>query len=145
MVDDWNFHDVVRFKWFADYAPNAKTWYAARKVTLPNGKQIKERMHRRIKNPGTGFDVDHFDHNGLNNTDKNLRKCTRRQNGANRRDQSSHGVGVGFDKRGKPKPYYSHARINKKRVRLGSFVTAEEAQEARKRFLAEHEKEKHVT
>ena len=146
LIDDWNFADVSRFKWRAQYGPSAKTWYAVRSVTLPNKKQFTEMMHRRIRNPGAGFDVDHKDHNGLNNQEHNLRNCTRRQNMENTRNQSQYGAGVNKDKgRYYEKPFRATAWIGKKGFFCGRFATPEEAQEARRRFLAEHEKEKHVT
>ena len=42
-------------------------------------------MHRSIMSPPEGMDVDHEDHNGLNNQRSNLRVGTRGQNMENRR------------------------------------------------------------
>ena len=43
-------------------------------------------MHRLIMNPEKGIQVDHRNHNGLDNTRKNLRLCTSSQNHGNIRN-----------------------------------------------------------
>ncbi len=45
-------------------------------------------MHRQIMNAPPGMDVDHQDHNTLNNQRANLRVCTRTQNNANSRKRN---------------------------------------------------------
>ena len=65
------------FKW--GVYKNGKNFYAHTRV---DGQTIA--MHRLIMKPPMGMHVDHIDHDGLNNTTKNLRICTRSQNGYNR-------------------------------------------------------------
>ena len=92
-------------------------------------------MHRQImkvKDPKVF--VDHKDHDGLNNCRSNLRICTPTQNRQNvRRLQlpgTYRGVYAHFDKHGKPLRF--SAVINKagRPLRLGRFLTAEDAARA---------------
>jgi len=67
-----------------------------------DGKNVY--IHRLLTGAAKGMDVDHIDGNGMNNTDSNLRVCTRSQNNMNRgndrRGRSKH-KGVRYDKRAK--------------------------------------------
>lgn len=80
-----------------------------------------------------GFDVDHEDNNGLNNSRHNLRIATRSQNNMNRRKifhmedrYTSHYKGVCF-RMGRGNKYTAQIKIDKKQIHLGSFVTEEQA------------------
>lgn len=53
------------------------TWYAVSREVGP--------LHRFLMDAPTDMLVDHKDHNGLNNRRENLRICTQRQNGRNRK------------------------------------------------------------
>ena len=70
--------------------------------------------------------VDHIDHNGLNNQKYNLRNCTFTQNRMNRirnKNNTSNYKGVTHD------DGYIYAQINAngKHIRLGSFKTEKDA------------------
>ena len=78
LVDDQDYERVSQYKWTLD-----KNGYAVRKAGgRKNPKKIM--LHRFIMDAPTGYDVDHVDHDLLNNTRRNLRICTRSQNNANR-------------------------------------------------------------
>lgn len=72
LVDDDDYENLNLFKWYYNDG------YAVRNE---NGNRV--RMHRQIMNPKEKFDVDHVDHNGINNQKHNLRICTRSQNKMN--------------------------------------------------------------
>lgn len=86
------------------------------------------RMHRMIAGDIKGLDVDHVDHDGLNNRRSNLRICTRSENLQNQRkrlDNASGFKGVNFYKRtGRWRAYIMKDR---KSQHLGYFDTPEEA------------------
>ncbi|OMC99175.1 hypothetical protein BJP49_29915 [Paenibacillus odorifer] len=92
----------------------------------------------RIDDPK--IEVDHFDNNPLNNTDGNLRPCTREQNLQNRTIQcnnSSGFRGVCFHK--KTKKWQANLRIDGKQAYLGIYdskeAAAEVVAEARKKHM----------
>lgn len=77
IVDDADFAELSKYRWYVKKEPH--TSYAAADVGgRKNRKRL--RMHRLIMNAMKGFDVDHINHNGLDNRRCNLRICTRRQN-----------------------------------------------------------------
>lgn len=87
----------------------------------------------------TGLEVDHINHDRLDNRKSNLRPATRGENQWNvpkLRTNSTGYKGVSLDKRrGK---YVAQIRLNKKHVHLGQFVTAEAAALAYNRAAREH-------
>lgn len=72
LVDDSDYDLLIKFKW------HYNDGYAMRWT-----KNGKVRMHRMIMDAPKNMDVDHEDHNGLNNQRYNLRVCTRSQNKMN--------------------------------------------------------------
>lgn len=77
IVDDEDFEYLNQFKWCA--VVNGRTFYAIRKANH-DGKWVTERMHRVLFDIPVGKEIDHIDHNGLNNQRSNLRLVTRQQN-----------------------------------------------------------------
>jgi hypothetical protein len=78
MVDDDDFEWLTQWKWYCD-----NKGYATRVVKV-NGKDGRIFMARQIMNAPQGLEVDHIDHNPLNNQKENLRICTTAQNQWNR-------------------------------------------------------------
>lgn len=125
LVDDEDFEYLNQFRWCA--AKNGKTFYAIRKANY-NGKWITERMHRVLCDIPSGKEVDHIDHNGLNNQKDNLRVVTRQENkfNASAWGQSKYlGVSI-YNENGRK---YIAANIwrNGKKKFLGFFPTEEAA------------------
>lgn len=79
IVDDDDFDRLNQFKWFAIKRGRNK-YHATRQVLTEKGKRNIYMHHAIIGKPEKGYDVDHKDHDGLNNTKENLRFVTRRQN-----------------------------------------------------------------
>src|SRR5215469_12640411 len=71
IVDDLDYEWVNRFNWYAD--DSSDTTIYAKNDSLPG----RPRMHVFLMQPKPGFDVNHKDGNGLNNTRNNLQVLTR--------------------------------------------------------------------
>ncbi len=70
---------VMPYSWQYIKRPKDRTAYAQARM---NRKIIK--LHRFILGTLAGIEVDHINHDGLDNRKANLRECTRRQNAQNR-------------------------------------------------------------
>jgi len=101
-VDDADFEKLSTLKWGA-LKGRRYCWYARHVVKM--GQKIGAvLMHRMILSAPSGFEVDHIDGDGLNNTRKNLRLCTSSQNKHNFpkfRNGSSRYKGVSWSKHSK--------------------------------------------
>lgn len=126
-------------KWYARWNPCTKSFYAVRNLRLPNGERTTEQMHRRIigLERGVSLQVDHLNHDTLDNRRENLRITDSRGNGENRRDQSRYGFGVKLDSRRKVRRFQAYARIGGKCFHIGLYATPEEAQGARQKWLSD--------
>jgi hypothetical protein len=129
-VDNEDYLFLNKWKWHL--TENGNVQYALTTFTdLNTNKVITIYMHRLIMGmPGT-MEVDHKDHNGLNNQKSNLRVCTHRQNllnASNRKNKKSKYLGVSMQKDG---TIIAYVNINGKRKHVGTFKTEEEAARAR--------------
>lgn len=134
LVDERDWRRLRKHRWQA-LRNHAKSFYAVRKVLLPNGKQVVQYMHREILGLkyGDGLQVDHENHKSLDNRRDNLRIVTNRQNHENRRRHSQYGVGV--QKLKGTGRFMAHSQIDGRRRHIGTFSTVEDAARARKEFL----------
>src|SRR5260370_9767962 len=80
LVSPQKYHLVVDGgpKWGLAWDPHCQTFYALRTVRGANDKRTTQQAHRLITNYPPGYEVDHIDHNGLNNTKANLRIVSHR-------------------------------------------------------------------
>ena len=85
IVDDCDYEELMRFKWYAQKDSGTGAYYARRTMPRANGKQCKIQMHRQILDTQPGQPVDHANHDTLDNRRANIRKCTPSQNQGNRR------------------------------------------------------------
>src|SRR3989304_1115588 len=124
LVDDEDFEWLNQWKWNAIKSSN--TYYAVRMSNRPTRKII--RMHRLILNVSPHLDTDHVNHNGLDNTRKNLRSCTGSQNQMNgqKRRGSSRFKGVYL----MGSLYRAQIRLNGKLHEVGCFDSEIEAAKA---------------
>lgn len=128
MVNDEDYENVNQWQWHI--ITGSKSLYVARQISLGNSKQKQIKMHRQLLNvTDKDINVDHIDHDGLNNQRSNLRKCTKSQNNKNRESNvksKSRYVGVcptiWKTKNGKIYKYWiACININNKQTYLGSF------------------------
>jgi hypothetical protein len=82
VLDAKNAHLVSGFNWTLKRRPH--TFYAYRQVNIC-GKKQDILMHRALMDVSEFDQVDHIDHNGLNNCRSNLRIATHQQNQFNRK------------------------------------------------------------
>lgn len=129
MVDDENFEFLNQWNWHAH--KQGKTYYAKR-VTGKNYKVTMIHMHRVVMgNPPPNIFVDHIDGNGLNNQKRNLRLCTKAQNGMNRTKQANNTSGYKGVRRDKERnKWIAQIKINQKNRFIGRFDSREEAARA---------------
>lgn len=92
------------------------------------GKTV--RIHRLILE--TPLQVDHINHNGLDNRKINLRACTNAENNRNRKHSNSVSGYTGIRYNEKTKSYYVRIMVNKKEISLGAYKSLYDALEARK-------------
>ena len=128
LVDDVDYEWLNQFKWCAKKGRN--TFYAVRGIRLPSGKQTIVIMHRAVLRlePDDKREVDHRNHNGLDNRLGNLRICTCSQNQHNGRPQknrSSQFKGVCWSKSNHK--WQAEISRNGKKYYLGLFTSEAEA------------------
>lgn len=127
VVSDHRFEHLNQWNWCATKHKN--TWYAVRNMKAPFKGTVL--MHREIMNAPKEMDVDHWDGNGLNNTDENLRVCTNAQNIQNSRkrsDNTSSFKGVTWSK--SYEKYQAQITVEGQYFWLGYFNDPEEAARA---------------
>ena len=129
IVDDADFDWLNQWKWTAD--TDGYNWYAYR-VVRKNSKNLKIRMHRLILGLGRGDrrQIDHINHNGLDNRRCNIRICSCQQNQQNQKNQinvTSKFKGVSKCKQRNKYKWRTCIVINGKQKTIGRFEMEEVA------------------
>lgn len=78
LVDDEDFERVSEFKWFPK--TSKRSYYAMANYRLGKNKRTTLHLHRFIMNNPKGLQVDHINHDGLDNRKENLRACSKKDN-----------------------------------------------------------------
>lgn len=132
LVDEKHFRRLNAYKWAWKKSRQSRTKYVFRKVWT-GSQTLSIYMHREIMGAKRGEKVDHEDHDGLNNQEVNLRKCTHQNNCCNQRKQvrptSSRYKGVARvpPRVHKSKPWMAQIHHRGKRYSLGYFADEADA------------------
>ena len=121
LVSPEDAHHLQNSNWYAEKRSDSDIVYVVQGVR----DKSPVRLHRVILNEPPS-DIDHKDHNGLNNRRDNLRPCNNSQNLGNGRQQ----VGMSGFRGVCPEPNMNHWRASIAQRYLGTFATAEEAAHA---------------
>jgi hypothetical protein len=114
LVDDEDFDELSRYKWYAIKSVSGNTYYAGKKDIVR--KTVL--MHHQIQNLTTM--TDHIDGNGCNNQKTNLRQCTCQQNQMNQIIQRRSTSGFkGVSKNGSS--WAAYINYNGSHIYLGSY------------------------
>ena len=137
LVDDADYEWLNQWKWYAhrSHPERKEVFYALR-----SDKRYTVAMHRLILDVPKGLQVDHINHNGLDNRRCNIRLCTQSQNTANsshlRPNKTSQYRGVHWDKT--HNRWRAGIRVNNKPYRLGRFTSEIDAARVYNRAALEH-------
>lgn len=117
LVDDSDFEWLSQYKWSA-LLKHPKIGYWIATTTIKN-KKIS--MHRLIMNASKDKEIDHKNHNGVDNRRQNLRICTHAENQQNKNSVrgTSRFKGVVWHKL--VRKWMSHIGFNCKTIHLGYF------------------------
>jgi len=132
IIDDEDYSLVSKYKW---HAVNVGGRIYAQATIWKNNSNRKIYMHRLITTAPEGKDVDHANHNTLDNRKINLRICTRSQNFFNRLKGKSLSIYKGVSQIGwtidghrfTAGKWRARIKIHRKEIYLGTFKTEEEA------------------
>jgi len=126
LVDDDDYERVSQLKWHTQHV--RRQWYALASPT----HNTNIMMHRYLLGCPPGQEVDHINHDGLDNRRRNLRLCTNSQNQANNRKQlrptSSRFKGVAWYAR--EERWQAKVKHRGRSFWLGLFDSEEEAARA---------------
>jgi hypothetical protein len=120
IVDVMDFDRLMQWHWQAQWTPSTKGFYAR------GGGRKKVLMHRFILGCESSEQVDHKNHDTLDNRRENLRTCSNTQNTQNSRVQK----GMSGFKGVKLLPsgnWFARITSNGKQISLGTFATREQA------------------
>ena len=131
LVSDEDYEELNKFFWGVTktkinmYVSRGSTYKEKTLLNYPNVVL----MHRQIFNliPGNqNIQVDHADHDGLNNQRTNIRKCSAAENSYNKRPFGTVSTYKGISKCSEGK-YQTHLQFKGKRITMGYFETETEA------------------
>jgi hypothetical protein len=132
LVDDEDYKHLIQHKWCALFYKCVNSFYAMQALPRNGEKQKIISMHRVIMGvTDSKIQVDHIDHDTLNNQRSNLRICNHSESMANRRpfkNGSSKYFGVHWHK--KTGKWQVQIQKDKKLKYIGIFATQEDAAKA---------------
>lgn len=123
-VSDEDFEEISRYNWIANGSSKSKSYYAKRRI----GEKIVT-MHREILGVhDPKIEIDHINHDTLDNQRHNLRVCTHKQNMGNYRKPITNTSGYkGVVWESEKRLWIAQIVINGKQTKIGRFKTKEDA------------------
>ena len=120
IIDAENWDKIKKYRWVVAYAKRMNTFYVQTKINI-NHKITTLKLHRLIMNiDNVNLEIDHINHNPLDNREINLRICTHRQNLRNQRiRQKKEFKGIHWYK--PLQKWQTHIVYNYKKYHLGYF------------------------
>jgi len=108
--------------WFPLWSKDTKSFYCYMNITVSRGKRSMVQLHRIITDCPDEMQIDHINHDTLDNTNGNIRIVTCAENLQNRRPNvyKKSNRGVYFDK--SARKWRATIYVNNKRIYLGSFI-----------------------
>jgi len=128
LIDDEDFDRVNLYRWSVQKRKNG---FRAMRKPKP-GEDQNIYLHRYILNVPRGLEIDHINHNQLDNRRSNLRIVSHRQNLQSRRGNLKKSIkfkGVSFNRR-YLRPFISQITFENRNVYLGCYQNAIEAAKA---------------
>lgn len=131
IIVDLEYFDLVsKYQWHVENSRKTIQYAQTNIGTRLSPKSL--RMHKLLI--PNSQQIDHINHNGLDNRKSNLRECTNRENNCNKNFSSrlpkSGYTGIRYNK--KVGSYYVRIMVNKKEISLGHYNNLEDAIEARR-------------
>lgn len=127
IIDDADYDSISNLRWNISRCRN--TSYAKSGIII-DGTRKAILMHRLLCNPPKGLQIDHINHNGLDNRRENLRIVSHRGNTQNR-TRLAQKLPCGVSKANSSRNgYQARIRVDGKYIHIGVFKTAEEARRA---------------
>lgn len=138
LIDDEDFDKINQYKkWYARWTKDVNSYYAIGNITI-NGQYKKQYMHRIIMGLDFGDlrQVDHINHDTLDNRKSNLRIVTHRINHHNSKNQSKYGACIGYrPKNSSINPFCVNIHYKNKICYVGIYPTLFDAIIARDLWL----------
>lgn len=135
VVDDID-ADLANFKWYARWSKSTRSYYARRNIRV-GLKRTAQHTHRVILSRILGREllrseqVDHINHDTLDNRRENLRLASFSQNAMNRNKQQRNTSGYkGVSWINRCNKWLARIKVNNKSIHLGYFDDPETAYEA---------------
>jgi hypothetical protein len=126
IIDDADWPIVSEHQWYALWNKDTRSFYALTGIRKADGRWTTTQMHRLILGAQKGQQVDHLNHNTLDNRRSNIRLCTRSQNMHNRGNQRNNTSGYkGVFLHKQTGQWRTQIAINGKIIYLGRYKTPE--------------------
>lgn len=139
IVDPEDYEKVAKHSWAAHWHPVLGAFKATGAIKQEDGKYKYQILHRFILDAPAGMDVDHINHDTLDNRKCNLRVCTHSENLMNQKRSKANTSGYkGVHWHKKSKRWVAQVRKEGKTVYCKLFVSKEDAARAYDAAALEH-------
>lgn len=138
LIDTEDLDIIKYYKWSISFDKTINGFYV-RNITQKNNIRKTYNIHRLVMKCPSGLQVDHINHNTLDNRKSNLRNCTQAENVQNIRVPRRNKTGViGLNWSKRDKKWSVKFKVNKKDIWVGYFRDFEEAKKVALRERAKY-------